>query len=58
MGYPMGEGVGLSGTGSSNDKQWRRSQSAGGAMFDSPPLLGVEGVEVGGSSLHRMYVLG
>jgi hypothetical protein len=60
MGDPMGEGVGLSGPRSCDHQQRRRGQSAGGAVLDSPSLLGIEGFEVGGCRLHlgRPFMVG
>ena len=52
MGDPMGEGVGLTGSRSSDYQQRRRRQSAGSPVLDRTPLLGIEGFEVGGCRLH------
>ena len=48
MGDPMGEGVGLAGSGAGDDQQRRRRQSSRSAVLDGAALLGIERVEVGG----------
>ena len=50
-GNPMGKGVGLSGSRSSNDQQRWRCQSPRSPVLDRTPLLGVDSFEVGGCRL-------
>ena len=55
MSHPMGEGVGLAGSGAGNDQQRRSGKSARGPVLDGLPLLGIEGFEVGRWGLHRAF---
>ena len=52
MGDPVGEGVGLTGSRSSDYQQRRRRQSSSGTVLNRTPLVGIEGFEVGGCRLH------
>jgi hypothetical protein len=47
MRHPMGEGVGLAGSGAGDDQQ-RRAGTRSGTMLDRTPLFRIEVVEVGG----------
>ena len=48
MGYAMGEGIGFPRAGSGDHQERRRRGTRLGSVKHGAPLLGVEGVEIGG----------
>ena len=58
MGDPMGEGVGLAGTGAGDHQQRGDRPLARRAMLDGAPLLRIEAFEIGGCRWHGMIVPG